>query len=58
MVSLGTFAQSACHWQEMTNLGLRKRGFEMGLGGTDCNFCDQKRSFFCLCNKIIRVTFY
>ena len=24
MVSLGTFAQSSCHWQEMTNAGLRE----------------------------------
>lgn len=32
MVSLGTFAQSSCHWQEMTNAGLRKVPLKWGPG--------------------------
>lgn len=32
MVSLGTFAQSSCHWQEMTNMGLREVPLKWGPG--------------------------
>lgn len=32
MVSLGTFAQSSCHWQEMTKVDLRKVAWKWGPG--------------------------
>lgn len=47
MVSLGTYAQSSCHWQEMTNVGFREVALKWDPGalGYDCNSCDQKRFF-------------
>ena len=32
MVSLGSFAQSSCHWQEMTNISFREVALKWGLG--------------------------
>lgn len=32
MVSLGTFAQSSCPWQEMTNAGFREVALKWGPG--------------------------
>ena len=32
MVSLGSFAQSSCHWQEMTNISFRGVALKWGLG--------------------------
>lgn len=35
MVSLGTFAQSSCQWQEMTNVGLREVALKWGPGAPE-----------------------
>lgn len=46
MVSLGSFAQSSCHWQEMTNISFREVALKWGLGVLEYGLQLVIRDFF------------